>query len=254
MIHPTSIVDSGAHIAPDADIGPFAVVEADTTIGEGCRLAARTHVKRWTRLGARNTVLEGAILGGPPQHTSYKGEETWLEIGDDNVIGEYVTLHRGTSILGKTVIGNGNYFMGYSHIGHDCRVGNGVILTSYAGVAGHCTLEDKALLGAYAGVHQFVRVGTMAMLGAGAKVGQDIVPYIIVQGYPARPKTVNLIGLQRNGVLEPSRNLIRKMYKILFQSGLSLPESLRRLRDLPDDPVVRNTIEFIEGSKRGVCI
>ena len=254
MIHNTAIVDPDAEIADDVTIGPFAIVETGTVIGPGCTLSARSHVKRWTRLGARNLLLEGVVLGGAPQHLSYKGEETWLEIGDDNYLGEYVTVHRGTTHSGKTVIGNGNYIMGYSHVGHDCRIGSDCVLTNYAGLAGHCLLEDKVILGAYAGLHQFTRVGTMAMVGAGAKVGQDVVPYVIAQGYPARPKMVNLVGLQRNDVPEATRNLIRRMFRIIFQSGMAVPQILENLQALGDDPAVLHMIEFIQGSERGFCM
>lgn len=254
MIHTTALVHDKAEIGRDVTIGPFAVIEAGAIIGDGCLLGARTHVKTWTRLGRENRVAEGAILGGAPQHVSYQGEETWLEVGDRNFIGEYVTLHRGTTIRGKTVIGDENYFMGYSHVGHDCLVGSRCVFTSYSALAGHCEMEDRAILGAYAGVHQFTRIGTMAMLGAGAKIGQDLVPYVIAQGYPARPKMVNMVGLQRNDVPEDQRILIRKMFKILFRKGGTVGQAVERLKTLGDAPVVSHMIEFIEKSERGICM
>lgn len=254
MIHSTALVHPQAQIGKDVTVGPFSIIEEGTVIGDGCRLAARSHLKQWTRIGKGNTLLEGTILGGAPQHVSYKGEETWLVIGDDNHFGEYVTIHRGTSISGKTVIGNGNYIMGYSHVGHDCRIGNGCVLTNYAGVAGHCTIEDKAILGAYAGLHQFVRVGSMAMVAAGAKVGQDVVPFIIVQGYPAKPVTVNMVGLQRNGISEEERIQIRRLFRILFRSGKSLEQALSEIDALETSKTAVQMIEFIKSSDRGICM
>jgi UDP-N-acetylglucosamine acyltransferase len=253
-IHPTALVSSDAEIGNEVVVGPFAIVEAQTVIGDGCVLAARSHVKTWTRLGTGNRVSEGAVLGGEPQHLGYQGEETWLEIGDGNFIGEYVTIHRGTAETGKTVLGSNCYLMGYTHVGHDCRIGNKVILTNYTGVAGHCRIDDAAIFGAYAGTHQFVRVGTMAMVGAGAKLGKDLVPYTIAQGYPARPKAINLVGLERNQVEEGSRNRLRKAFKILFRSGRTLPEALTELEALSDDPHVRHLVEFVRESKRGICL
>ena len=253
MIHQTAIVDKKAEIGANVEIGPFAIVEAGTIIGESCLIGARAHVKTWTRLGSGNKIQEGAILGGAPQHASYKGEETWLEIGDENFIGEYVTLHRGTSYSGKTVIGNKNYIMGYSHIGHDCRISDSCVFTNYAGVAGHCTIEAKAILGAYAGLHQFTRVGTMAMVGAGTKIGQDVVPYMIAQGYPGRHMMVNMVGMERNNISSEDRSLVRKMFRVLFRSGLTKENALDKLRELPNARVVSDVIEFIENSERGIC-
>jgi len=253
VIHKTAIIDPDAQIGANVSVGPFAIIESGTIIGDNNEIGARSHIKTWTRIGNGNRILEGAILGGSPQHISYKGEETWLKIGHENYIGEYVTIHRGTSISGKTIIGEKNYIMGYSHIGHDCRVGSSCVFTSYSGVAGHCEIEDRALLGAYAGLHQFTRVGTMAMIGAGSKVGQDVVPYVIVQGFPARPRTVNSIGLQRNKMPEDQRSLVKKMFKILFRSGLSTDNALLQIKELPENPVVSHMIEFIEGSDRGIC-
>lgn len=254
MIHSTAIVHPRAQVGNEVKIGPFAIIEEDTVIGDGCELAARTHLKRWTRIGKRNTLLEGTVLGGAPQHISYKGEETWLIIGDDNHFGEYVTIHRASTTSSKTVIGDANYFMGYSHAGHDCRIGNDCVFTNYAGIAGYCTIEDKAIFGAYAGLHQFVRVGTMAMVAAGAKVGQDVVPYVIVQGYPAKPMTVNMVGLQRNGISETERNQIRKLFRILFRSGKTLEESIREIEALDSTGASLRMIEFIKGSERGICM
>lgn len=253
MIHQTAIVSSDATIGSNIRVGPFAVIEAGAEIGNDCIIGARAHIKTWTRIGSGNIILEGAVLGGAPQHTAYQGEETWLIIGDGNRIGEFATLHRGTSETGKTVIGNRNYIMGYAHIGHDCRVGNHCILTNYAGLAGHCALEDRVILGAYAGLHQFVRVGEMAMVAAGAKLGKDLVPYIIAQGYPATPKSVNMVGLDRNGVDEKGRTLIRKIFKIMFRSGRSVPEALDEIKNLGDDPRAHHFIEFVNESKRGIC-
>ena len=253
MIHQTAVIDPEAQLGRDVTVGPFAIVEKETVIGDGCILEARSHVKRWTSLGSGNRLCEGAILGGTPQHLGYKGEETWLRIGDNNYFGEYCTIHRGSTITGKTVVGSDNYFMGYTHAGHDCRIGNRCVMTAYSGLAGHTILEDRVIMGAYAGTHQFVRIGTMCMAGAGSLIGMDLVPYMIYQGYPAKPMSVNLVGLRRNDVPEPTRNLIRRVFRILFRSDRPLAEKIEQVRALGDVPEVRRVIEFIEKSERGIA-
>lgn len=253
-IHPTAIVDPTADLGEDVEIGPFCIVESETVIGARTVLQARSLVHRWTTLGADNTVLPGAVLGGDPQHLDYKGEKTELRIGDGNWIGEYVTIHRASNPSLTTMVGDRNYFMAYSHIGHDCHVGNRVIMTNYAGLAGHCTVEDRALLAAFSGAHQGVRIGTMAMLGGGALAGQDIVPFAIVQGIPARPRGLNVIGMQRNGISAEAREALHDVYRILFLLKLSLPNALEKIRaEVPSLAEVRHVLEFIAGSKRGIA-
>lgn len=253
-IHTMAIVDSKARLGERVEIGPYCVVEGETEIGEGTVLEARAMVRRWTKLGENNVLKPGVILGGEPQHLAYRGEHTELIIGNDNWFGEYVTIHRGTPPDGKTVIGSHNYLMAYSHIGHDCRVGNHVIMTNYAGLAGHCHVEDHALFAAYSGVHQGVRVGTMAMLGAGALVGQDVVPYVIVQGIPGRPRGLNTVGMTRNGVSESVREAVKKAYRILFLERLSLPNAIERIRkEVPPHPEIEHLLEFVQHSARGIA-
>jgi UDP-N-acetylglucosamine acyltransferase len=253
-IHPTAIVDPAAELGDDVEIGPFCVVEADTVIGARTVLQARAMVRRWTTLGADNVLMPGAVLGGDPQHLAYRGERTELRVGDHNWIGEYVTLHRASHPESITAIGGHNYFMAYSHVGHDCRVGDHIVMTNYAGLAGHCTVEDRVLLAAFSGAHQGVTLGTMAMLGAGALAGQDIVPYVIVQGVPARPRGLNVIGMQRNGVSAEARAALHEAYRLLFSTRLSLPNAVAKVRaDVPDGPEVRRLLDFIARSQRGIA-
>ena len=252
-IHPLAVVDTAAELSEDVEIGPYCLVEAGARIGPRTVLQSHAIVRRWTEIGADNMLLPGAILGGDPQHLAYRGERTWLRVGHHNFFGEYTTMHRGSQPENETVIGDHNYFMAYSHVGHDCRVGNYVVMTNYAGLAGHCQVEDRVLIAAYAGAHQGVRVGTMAMLGAGGLCGQDVMPYIIVQGTPAGPKGLNIIGLQRNGVSPEAQDALHRAYRILFLSKLTLPNAVQRIREqVPDLPEIRLWLAFIERSERGI--
>ncbi len=253
-IHPTAIVDPAAELGEDVDIGPFCVVERDVRIGDRTVLQARSMVRRWTELGADNKLLPGAVLGGDPQHLAYKGERTDLRIGAGNWFGEHVTMHRASKPESATVIGDNNYFMAYAHVGHDCHLGDRIVMTNYSGLAGHCVIEDRALLAAYSGAHQGVRVGRMAMLGAGGLVGQDVLPYLVVQGTPAGPRGLNTIGMQRNGVPAETRRVLQEAYRILFMLKLSLPNAVAKLQaELPDLPELRHWLEFIAQSKRGIA-
>lgn len=253
-IHPTAIVDPGAELGEDVEIGPFCIVEDQTALGARTVLQARSMVRRWTSLGTDNLLLPGVVLGGDPQHLDYRGQRTDLRIGNRNRFGEYVTIHRASREDSVTVVGDDNYLMGYCHIGHDCRVGNRIVMTNYAGLAGWGTVEDCVLMAAFSGTHQGVRVGTMAMLGAGALAGQDVAPYVIVQGVPARPRGLNAIGMQRRGVGEEARRALKMAYRFLFQMHLSLPSALEKIRDeVPDLSEIRHLLEFIEHSKRGLA-
>jgi len=253
-IHPTAVVEPAARLGENVVVGPHCFVEAGATIGDRCVLEFGAAVRRWTELGADNRLLPGAVLGGDPQHLAYQGEETHLRVGAHNFFGEYVTIHRASGPDSVTVIGDHNYFMAYSHVGHDCQVGNRVIMTNHAGLAGHCVIEDDVLIGGYAGTHQGVRVGAGAMLGGGALCGQDVVPYIIVQGAPAQPRGLNVIGMQRRGMPENVRAALHKMYQILFLQRLALPSALEKIRrEVPDLPEIRHVLSFIESSKRGIA-
>jgi UDP-N-acetylglucosamine acyltransferase len=253
QIHPTAIIDPAAVLGEDVQIGPFCIVEADTEIGAGTVLESHVVVRRWTKLGENNLLKAGAILGGDPQHLAYRGERTELVIGDTNWFGEHATMHRASTPEDITTIGNNNYFMAYSHVGHDCRVGNYVVMTNCAGLAGHCTVEDRAILGGYSGVHQGVRVGRLAMLGGGALVGQDVAPFLIIQGMPGRPRGLNLVGLQRNGVDQAARKSLQKAYSILFLPGLSLPNAVAKVRaEVTMTPELEQQLAFIEASQRGI--
>jgi UDP-N-acetylglucosamine acyltransferase len=199
-IHPTAIVAAGARIGRGVSIGAYAVVEAPVEIGDDCTLGPHAVVLGHVRLGARNAVHAHAVLGGAPQDQSFRDAETWVEIGDDNVLREGVTVHRATRADAATRIGSRCYLMAYAHVAHDCRVGDGVVIANNAALAGHVEIGDQCTLGGGAGVHQFVRIGTQAMVGAHALARKDVLPYSLVGGDPAKHYRLNTIGLRRRGV------------------------------------------------------
>ena len=253
-IHETAIVADGATLGEGAVVGPFSIVDAGAVIGDGTVLGPRVHIHGCCRIGARNRIGDCAVLGGPPQSLGWDRDDTLVVLGDDNVIGEYATINRGSEPGGETRVGDRCYFMSYTHLGHDCHVGDEVVMTSFAGLSGHCLVEDHANIGGRAGAHQFVRIGTHAILGAGAGVSQDVPPYMAVQGHPAKMIGPNAIGLRRAGVPAGSRDALKRCYKILCLQGLSIPNALAQIRaEVEQTAEVRHLVEFIEGTKRGIA-
>jgi UDP-N-acetylglucosamine acyltransferase len=258
MIHPTAVIYPGAELAEDVEVGPHAVIGANVKIGRGTKVGANTVIDGWTTIGENNKISQLVSVGAPPQDIKYKGEATTLDIGDNNIIREFVTLHLGSpGGGGKTVVGSNNMFMSYSHIAHDCHVGNNVIMANSATLAGHVTVENNVIFGGLCAIHQFTRIGEFAMIGGGTMVGQDILPYTIAtseERRAAKLRGLNLIGLKRNGFSEELIRDIKTMYKTVVLSGLKLPDAIVRIRNLvKESPQRDHFLEFIEGSKRGIC-
>jgi UDP-N-acetylglucosamine acyltransferase len=254
MIHPTALVDAGAKLADDVDVGPYSIIGGDVSVGAGTRIGPHVVITGRTTLGARNRVFQFASIGDIPQDRKYGGEATTTTLGDDNVVREFVTIHAGTAQdRGATTIGNGNWFLAYTHVAHDCVVGDSTTFSNNAQIAGHVTIGDWVVLGAYAGVHQFCRIGAHAMLAAGAIVLQDVPPYVTAAGYPAKPAGTNSEGLRRRGFTADDIATIKRAYKTLYRNGLSL-EAARDALELAsrDAPLLAPLVEFISGSARGI--
>jgi len=254
MIHPTALVDAGAKLADDVDVGPYSIIGGDVSVGAGTRIGPHVVITGRTMLGARNRVFQFASIGDIPQDRKYGGEATTTTLGDDNVVREFVTIHAGTAQdRGATTIGNGNWFLAYTHVAHDCVVGDSTTFSNNAQIAGHVTIGDWVVLGAYAGVHQFCRIGAHAMLAAGAIVLQDVPPYVTAAGYPAKPAGTNSEGLRRRGFTADDIATIKRAYKTLYRNGLSL-EAARDALELAsrDAPLLAPLVEFISGSARGI--
>ncbi len=253
-IHPTAIVEAGAELGADVDIGAYSIVGPGVRIGEGTRVGPHVVIAGRTTIGARNRFFQFASIGDIPQDRKYGGEPTTTTIGDDNVFREYVTVHAGTAQdRGDTTIGDGNWFLAYAHIAHDCVVGDQTTFSNNAQIAGHVRIDDWAVLGAFTGVHQFCRVGAHVMTAAFAVVLQDVPPYTIVQGYPAEPKGTNSEGLRRRGFSGEDILAVRRAYKTIYREGLSLDEARMNLAvAVRDSPVLQPLVDFLAAPGRGI--
>jgi len=255
MIHPTAIVDSKAEISEGVEIGPYSVIEKNVLIGEGTKIGPHVVIREGTYIGKQCQISQFASIGEAPQFLGYKGEKTFLQIGDHNIIREFVTLHRGTvKGGGKTVIGNENFLMAYSHVAHDCQIGNQVVMANGATLAGHILIEDCAIIGGLAAVHQFCRVGTYAIIGGLTGVLLDIPPYTKAQGDLAKLFGLNTIGLKRANFSEETLKALKKAYRIIFRSSLTLEKAMKRVveDEISQKPEVQHFLQFIQCSKRGI--
>ena len=231
-------------------IHPTAIIENDVELGPDCEIAAYAVIKRHTRLGARNRIFEHAVIGGEPQDVKFKGETSYLEIGDDNIIREYCTLHRANGEGETTRIGSRNFFMVGVHVAHNCEIGDDNIFANEVALAGHIRIEDHVFLSNNVGAHQFVRMGRYAMIGGKSKIVQDVLPFFITDGNPSRLRGVNSVGLRRGGFSEDERRALKDAYKLLFRSTMPIQDALRELEQV-DDENVSHLLRFIRSSKRG---
>lgn len=254
LIHPTAIVDPEAELDSGVEVGPFSIITGGVRIGKGTRVGARVTVEGHTVIGSECEIFTGAVIGSVTQDKKYKGGKSYLSIGDRNKIREYVTINPGTAEGTETRIGNDNLIMAYAHIAHDCSVAHFTTLANNATLAGHVQIDDRAILGGLSAVHQYVRIGTLAIVGGCSKVVQDIPPFTLVDGHPARAYGLNGVGLERADLPPEERRLLKKAFKILFRSGLALKNAVHRIEDeLPNTPAVTTLLEFLRNSERGIC-
>jgi len=253
-IHPTAIVHPGAKIAQGVQIGAYSVVGEHVSVGKDTRIASHVLIEGWTTIGERNQVFSFSCIGTPPQDIGYRNEETYLIIGNDNVIRESATIHRATTKEDRvTQIGNSNFLMAYSHVAHDCKLGNHIIMANSVGLGGHITVGDYAILGGIVAVHQFVRIGAYAIIGGQSAVPQDIPPYVSASGNRAKLYGLNLVGLKRRGFSDETISNLKKAYKIIFRSGLILEDALSKVKaELSGSPEAMSFMEFMKNSKRGI--
>ncbi len=252
-IHKTAIVDPRAEIDPAVEIGPYAVIEGKVKIAAGTRVMAHAFITSNTTIGPDNIIFPFAVLGNAPQDLSYGGEESYLKIGKGNTFREGTSIHRGSKEGAATIIGDGNLLMGYSHIAHDCVVGNRVIIANGALIAGHVQIEDQVFISGNVTIHQFVRLGRLSMLGGLARAGQDVPPYMLVGDGDNFIRSINVVALRRAGFSPEVRKKIKRAYKILYHSGLNVSQALEVMEEEELGPEVAHLIEFIRGSKRGIC-
>jgi len=253
-VHPTAIVHDGAQLAAQVAVGPYSIIGAGVELGEGTWIGAHVVLDGRTRIGRRNRIFHFASIGAPPQDKKYAGEDTAVEIGDGNVIREYVTINRGTALdAGVTRVGSDNWIMAYVHFAHDCQIGSHTIFANACQLAGHVTVGDWAVFGATTLVHQFVHVGAHAFTGMGTYLPQDLPPFVTAAGNMARPYGINSEGLKRRGFSPETINGLKQAYRTLYRRGLGLEEARRELESQAEDcPPVREILDFLAKTKRGI--
>lgn len=254
MISPLAHIHSGAKIGNNCTIEPFVYIEDNVVIGDNCHIMAHASVLSGTRMGNNNKVFHGAVVGGIPQDLKFAGEETTLEIGDNNLIRENVTLNRGTASKGKTVIGSNNLFMENCHIGHDCVVGSGCIIGNSTKIAGEVIIDDFAILSACVLVHQFSNIGSYVMIQGGSRINKDVPPYIMVGREPAKYCGLNIVGLRRRGFSNENISSIRNAYRHIYESATIVSKAIERIKEEGNiTPEIEYIITFIkERSQRGI--
>jgi UDP-N-acetylglucosamine acyltransferase len=257
-IHPTAIVSPGAELADDVEVGPYSLIGPNVSIGQGTRIGPHCVIDGHTRIGSGNVFYRFCSIGGMPQDKKYKDEPTRLEIGDGNMVREYVTINTGTTQdLGVTRLGDDNWVMAYVHVAHDCQVGSHTVLANGVQLAGHVHIGDWAILGGLSAVHQFVHVGAHTMIGGTSTIRQDVPPYVIGAGDPFRPVGINSEGLQRRGYSAGAISALKEAYKRLYRRSLKVDEAVISIRDLqrehPDAaPALELMAAFLERDGRGL--
>lgn len=253
MIHPTAIVDGNAHLGEGVTIGPYAVIEGDVVIGEGAAVGPHAVIYNGTRIGRECRIFQGAGLGQIPQDLKFKGEKTFLRIGNRTIIREFCTMNRGTQARGETVVGDDCAFLAYCHVGHDCVIGDGVIVSNNLAMAGHVEVGNNVTIGGVCAIHQFVRIGDNAMIQVQSYVTQDVVPYALVGADPLRISGVNKIKLERLGFSPERYQTIKRAYRVLFREGLNLRDAVARLEETyPCDADILLLTKFAKESSRGI--
>jgi UDP-N-acetylglucosamine acyltransferase len=254
-IHPTAIIEAGATLGDDVQIGAYCYVGAEVTLGRGTKLHHHASVEGFTSVGDECEVFPYACLGGKTQDLKYKGGRPGVRIGHRNVFREYVTVHAATNDGEFTAIGDHNTILAYCHVAHDCQLGSHIIASNGVGIAGHVIVEDRVVFGAHSGIHQFCRIGAFAMISAYAKVVQDIAPYVIADGQPAEIRAINKIGLERNGFTSEQMDRVKQIHRILYRDGLNRTQALEKLATHADAASLefQRMLTFAKTSERGLA-
>lgn len=252
MIHKTAIIYEGAILDDNVEVGPYTVIGKAVKIGSGTVIGPHVHIACNTEIGRNNKISYSASIGDEPQDISFKGQPTFVKIGDGNTIREFATIHRATIEDTATIVGDNNFIMAYAHLGHDVKVGNKCIISNGVGLAGHVVVGDNAVISAYVGVHQFSRIGSMVMIGALARINRDVLPYMMVEGNPATTHGLNVVGLRRNGIDQESRTAIKRAFKLLCRDKMSTEKALIKIdEEIEQTTEIKALTDFVRGSKRG---
>ena len=254
-VHPRAVVAPEAKLGSDVSVGAFSVIGPGVVVGRGTSIGSHVIIDGIAEIGERCQISSHVVLGAPPQILEDQSETTRLVIGDETVIREYASVHRGSlKGRGTTMLGQRNYIMAYAHVGHDCVLGDDVVVSSQAGLAGHVEVEERAVIGGQAGIHQFVRIGKYAMVGACSAVSQDIPPFMMANGDRARCYGLNTVGLRRNGVTDQTVRRLKQAYRLIFHSKLNTSQALERVAaEVGSCPEVEHLIHFIKTSSRGIA-
>lgn len=253
MIHPTAIVSEKAKLGSNVKVGAFAIIDDDVIIGDNTEIAARVHIKDGSRIGSGNYIGEGTIISDIPQDLKFKGEPSFVEIGNNNIIREYVTVHRSTSPGGITKIGSNNFLMVMVHVAHDCTIGNEIIIVNNTGLSGHVCIDDFAFVSGMTAVHQNVRIGSYSMTGGGMRINQDVAPFTMVGGDIAAVHGCNKVGLKRRGFSKERISVIEDIFSIYFREKLLSQEALSKIEEkYPNNPDAGYFVSFVRSSKRGI--
>ena len=253
LIHPTAVIHPGAELDASVEVGPYAVVGAHVRVGPETKIGPHVVIEGWTEIGAGNQIYPGAVIGLEPQDLKYDGSLSLVQIGDRNQIREYVTINRSTLAQGITHIGDGNLLMAYVHVAHNCWIDNEVIIANAVSLGGHVHIESQARISGVLGIHQFVHIGQLAMVGGMSKIVQDVPPYMLVQGNPARVRTLNLVGLQRAGINEVDQGkalrALKKAFRLLYRSDLTLNQAIEQIMSVSDSDPVQHLCQFLQQSQ-----
>jgi len=254
-IHESSIIGKSVDIGDNVKIGPFCVIEDNVSIGDNTVIKSHVTINEYVKIGRDNKIFSHADIGGLPQDLKFKNKESWLEIGNKNTIREYVTIHRSSKKDEKTIIGDRNFLMAYTHVAHDCVLGNDIIIVNYSGLSGHVEVEDKAFLSGGVLVHQFVKIGSMAMIGGASRITQDVLPYSLVSGNPPRVYGLNVVGLRRNRKPKKIRDSMKKALSI----SLDLKNKEKIIKEITNHKIyeyeeIKHYVKFLEKSNRGILI
>ena len=253
MISPLAFVSPEAQIGKDVEIGPFAVINKNVIIGDGCIIDSNATICEFTRIGKNCHIFPSAVIGAIPQDLKFHGEETWTIIGDNNVLREFVTVHRGTASKGKTVIGNNNLIMAYCHVAHDCVLNNHIIMSNATQLAGEVVVDDFAIIGGGTLVHQFTHIGSHVMIQGGSRTNKDIPPYIIAAREPISYCGINSVGLNRRGYTPEQIHTIQEVYRIIYQGGMNTTKAIEYVEaNIPQTPERDVIIDFVRDSARGI--
>ncbi|MDO9540996.1 MAG: acyl-ACP--UDP-N-acetylglucosamine O-acyltransferase [Kiritimatiellia bacterium] len=253
-IHPTAIVDAGAELDEDVQIGPYSIIGAHVKIGKGVKIMGHVYLDGWTTIGSGCTIFPFASIGTQTQDLKYKGAVTFVEVGEHTTLREYVTVNSGTNEGDVTRVGARCHIMAYSHVAHQCIVGNEVIISNAGTLAGHVIVEDNAVIGGLCGIHQFVRIGRMCIIGGCSKATQDIPPFMIADGNPATIHGLNIVGLQRHNVPDKTRRILKEAHRIIYRQNLTVHQALETIKkELPSCPELEHLTAFIASSERGIA-